>query len=356
MMSTQVTTLLRWMLFTVIFSIVIGAILTIAAFDEFDDVSEDGLTLVVLLLLIVPLLAWMAHKVYVNYFTSVIVNPLQDLSDGIQAVTAGVGDRIAIRNQDVLPDVVQLTNDINALIEKSSTDVEELKRLSTIRSEFLANVSHELRTPIFSVQGYLETLLDGAIDDPNVNRQFLEKALQNALRLNTLLADLIDISRIESGDLQLSFRHFNIADLLTDLVATVENRAKQHHVAITLNLADNDLIVFADRDRIAQVITNLLDNAIKYNIENGTVEVTATRSAGHIRIRIADSGIGIDSQHLERLFERFYRIDKERVRSVGGTGLGLAIVKHILEAHDSTISVSSKPMAGTTMTFELRSA
>lgn len=284
-----------------------------------------------------------------------VITPLQQAQETVTSITEGaVNERIALPTS-AANEVQQLVTTINRMADKAGTDIAELRRLERVRSEFVANVSHELRTPIFSVQGYLETLLDGALDDPEVRQQFVEKAYSNAMRLNALLSDLIDISRIESGELRLSFRYFNIASVLHDLVQTMEIRATQRRVTVTLDPSmPDDVNVYGDKERLTQVLTNLIDNAMKYNVPEGTVTVSAVRRAEDVLVTIRDTGLGIPKEHVARIFERFYRVDKDRSRAVGGTGLGLAIVKHILEAHQSHVHVDSEPGRGTTISFTLR--
>lgn len=284
-----------------------------------------------------------------------VVQPLHDVREITTAIAEGATSERIIIPASASEEVLRMATAINRMADKASTDISELRRLERVRSEFVANVSHELRTPIFSVQGYLETLLDGALEDPDVSRPFLEKAYSNAMRLNALLSDLIDISRIESGELRLSFRYFNIASVLQDLVQTMEIRATQRSVHVQLDESmHDDVMVYGDKERLTQVLTNLIDNAIKYNVPNGRVVVSARRQGDEVIVRIADTGIGIPKDQVARIFERFYRVDKDRSRAVGGTGLGLAIVKHILEAHQSTVHVESEQGAGTTITFTLR--
>jgi len=231
----------------------------------------------------------------------------------------------------------------------------ETKRLERVRSEFLGNVSHELRTPIFSIQGYLETLLDGALDDPNVARQFTQRAYSNAERLNILLGDLINISKIESGEMRLSFRYFYINEIIKDTVQALEFEAEQRQVKIYCDIESSAMAtVFGDKERVLQVITNLVQNAIKYNIDGGEVNISTIVREKEVLIKVSDTGIGIPQEHLPRIFERFYRVDKDRSRAVGGTGLGLAIVKHILEAHQSQFSAESDIGKGTTISFTLK--
>jgi len=306
--------------------------------------------------LIVVATVMIASLLLAAFLRRSVIQPLHDVREITTAIAEGaVSERIALP-ASASEEVRRMATAINGMADKASTDIAELRRLERVRSEFVANVSHELRTPIFSVQGYLETLLDGALEDPDVSRPFLEKAYSNAMRLNALLSDLIDISRIESGELRLSFRYFNIASVLQDLVQTMEIRATQRSVHVVLDASMSDeVLVYGDKERLSQVLTNLIDNAIKYNVPNGSVTVSARKDGDEVLVRIADTGIGIPQDHVARIFERFYRVDKDRSRAVGGTGLGLAIVKHILEAHQSHVHVDSDQGKGTTITFTLRS-
>ncbi len=282
-----------------------------------------------------------------------LIEPLERIITITHAITDGaVNGRIDLDDTALL-ETVRIADAINRLAHRASKDIGELRRLERVRSEFVANVSHELRTPIFSVQGYLETLLDGAMDDPAVARPFLEKAYSNALRLNALLSDLIDISRIESGELKFSFRYFDIGDLLRDIVHSTEIRAQQRNVTLRCSVPAT-VQAYGDKERLTQVITNLIENAIKYNVEGGSVDVSATETAEGLRVSVRDTGLGIAEEHLPRIFERFYRVDKDRSRTVGGTGLGLAIVKHILEAHRAPVTVQSTVGKGTEIAFTLK--
>jgi two-component system phosphate regulon sensor histidine kinase PhoR len=233
----------------------------------------------------------------------------------------------------------------------------QLKKLEQVRSQFLGNVSHELRTPIFAVQGYLETLLDGAVDDHTVNRSFLEKAQSNLSRLNVLLEDLINISQIESGEMKMSLRYFRVNEFLESVGKDFESLAAARNVSLKLSLKTlgNDE-VFGDKDRLRQVLNNLISNAINYNRENGEIVLSSDKVEGGVQIGVKDTGVGITSEHLPRIFERFYRVDSDRSRALGGTGLGLAIVKHIVEAHGSQIKVESTIGEGSIFCFLLKSS
>ncbi len=237
--------------------------------------------------------------------------------------------------------------------------MEELKRLADFRKEFLGNVSHELKTPIFNIQGYIHTLIDGALDDPEVNIRFLKKAAKSADRLSDLVADLLAISQLEAGELQMEMERFDINAMAKDVYEQLEVRAKERGISLLIKEGCNrPFFVYADKYRIRQVIVNLVGNAIKYGKEYGTATASFYDMDENILIEIADNGEGIGQEHLPRIFERFYRVDKSRSRESGpgGTGLGLAIVKHIIEAHSQTINVRSSMGEGTTFAFTLKKA
>ena len=253
-------------------------------------------------------------------------------------------------------ELTQLENSLNQLEEKISNENKKIKKLERVRSEFLGNVSHELRTPIFSIQGYIETLKDGAINDPEVNYNFLNKIEKHAERLSNLVSDLIEISKIESGELKLSYRFFNILELIPLVIEEMNPLANVYGVRINYKYSSdkNNIKVFADKDKIRQVLVNLIENAIKYNKKGGTVTIDLYDEPNQVNITVSDTGIGIPEEHQIRIFERFYRVDKNRSREIGGTGLGLAIVKHIIEAHKGKISVQSKVGEGSSFSFTLQ--
>lgn len=281
-----------------------------------------------------------------------ISKPIVEISAIILDIKAGNLDRkLPIRTRDEIGRLAEL---INEMTDKLKADIEQLKKLERIRTEFLGNVSHELRTPIFSMRGFLETLLDGAIDDKTVNRKFLEKAYQHAGRLDALLTDLIEISRIESGEMKMSFRYFDAAGLLRQLAADVADAAEKKSQQIVVKVPGTEMMVFGDKDRLRQAIANLIDNAIKYSPEGSTIRLEALERDSMVNFIVSDTGPGIEAEHLPRIFERFYRVDKNRSREVGGTGLGLAIVKHIIEAHGSKIAVTSEMGKGTMFSFDLK--
>jgi two-component system phosphate regulon sensor histidine kinase PhoR len=281
-----------------------------------------------------------------------ISGPMADIARNVQEIRSGNLDKhIESSSND---EIRVVAHAINELVEKLKVDIEQLKKLERVRSEFLGNVSHELRTPIFALQGFLETLLDGAIDDPQVNRDFLEKAHVHAARLNTLLSDLINISQIESGEMKMSFRYFAVSDFLEQVVSEMMPLAQQNGITLTLQKPGVEVEAYGDKERLKQVMVNLIANAVKYNKPAGRVAVAYERVDGNVKISVKDTGVGIAQEHLPRIFERFYRVDKERSREAGGTGLGLAIVKHIVEAHGSKVEVESRATHGSTFSFSLK--
>ena len=238
---------------------------------------------------------------------------------------------------------------------QKSKEIEQLKKLEQYRKEFLGNVSHELKTPIFNIQGYLETLLDGGLDDTKVSKDFITRASRNAERLSEIVSDLLLISQYESGDLKLDLDRYDIREQAEDIFESFAMQAKAKK--IDLRFRENytrPIMVTADKSRIGQVFYNLISNAIKYCNENCFVSITFAELDDIVTVEVADNGPGISQEHLDRLFERFYRVDKARSREQGGTGLGLAIVKHILEAHKQYVTVQSSVGIGTTFAFTLR--
>ena len=264
---------------------------------------------------------------------------------------------------DVSPPSDSEGDELDALLQEVyrtgqslDNEIQELKEMESYRREFIGNVSHELKTPIFSVQGFAETLLDGALNDESVNRTFLEKILQHANRLDNLARDLSTITKIETEELDMTSEAFDVADLFEEALESVEIRAEEKGITPRQDIAAGLPEVYGDFDRLRRVLVNLLDNAIKYNEEGGTVELQAEAGADAVEIRVVDDGIGIPAEDLSRLTERFYRVDKSRSRNQGGTGLGLAIVKHILGAHDRELHVESTPGEGSTFSFTLPTA
>jgi two-component system phosphate regulon sensor histidine kinase PhoR len=239
---------------------------------------------------------------------------------------------------------------------RKQRELDELKRLESYRREFLADVSHELKTPVFAAQGFLHTLQDGAIDDERVRDKFLDKAVRSMDRLDVLVKDLISISQMEKGIAKMQRRNFDIIKMTNEVFEQLELKSEGRHMQLHLrNAGYQRLYVFADPSRIRQVLTNLVDNAIKYGREGGNIWVSFRLGKKKVLVSVRDDGSGIPEQHQNRIFERFYRIDKSRARGEGsgGSGLGLAISKHIIEAHRSRLAMTSTVGKGTTLRFKL---
>jgi len=260
----------------------------------------------------------------------------------------------ASAQQIILPRyLISIQDEIRSMYDKVQDDIDYMKKLEKVRSEFLGNVSHELRTPIFTIQGYIETLLNGAIDDQKVNKQFLEKASRHTNILNNLLNDLIDISMIEAGQMRLSFCYFNADEYFSSIVNEFIPLAEKKSLKLVLHPIPQDLQLFADLEKLKQVMTNLIHNAIRYT-ESGSIEITVEEEDKFGKITVKDTGIGIAPEYLDRIFERFFRVNKARSKESGDSGLGLAIVKHILDAHGTKVEVQSKLNEGTAFNFRLK--
>lgn len=232
-------------------------------------------------------------------------------------------------------------------------DITELERVDRVRRDFVINVSHELRTPLAAIQGYAETLLDGAIDDPSVNRRFVKIVWRNAERLAQLTSDLMTLSQVEVHTREFKFSPHRVSDILQDAADSISLIITKNSVTLKVEPVDPDLLVECDSGAILQVLTNLLDNAAKYTGEGGTITLSAISSGEGVEFSVSDTGVGIPPEHIPRLFERFYRVDKARSRELGGTGLGLAIVKHLVLAHHGSLNVASAVGEGTTFSFWL---
>lgn len=244
--------------------------------------------------------------------------------------------------------------EILKLAKQNSSELVKLKSEEKFRREFIGNLAHELKTPIFSIQGYILTLLEGGLEDPTINKRFLQRALKGAERMNKIIIDLDMISRFESERINLEIEENNITEICQDIFESLELKAKENK--ITLKFAKNymnEILVSCDKDKIGQVIQNLVINAIKYSDPGTDVVVRFTDFETNILIEIEDNGPGINDKHISRLFERFYRVDKSRARNEGGTGLGLSIVKHIVEAHGHTVQVRSTEGKGSIFFFTL---
>ncbi len=248
----------------------------------------------------------------------------------------------------------ELDNDVQLWTKNQTAEIRKLKHMEKYRKDFLGNVSHEMKTPIFNIQGYILTLLDGGLEDMEINKLYLERTEKSVNRLITIVDDLESISRLESREYKLRLEKFNIVKLVEDIFETEEMLAKKFNIKLEFGSNYSKAIkVRADKERITEVIGNLLANSIKYGKNNGKTKVSFRDVGEQIMVEISDNGIGISTEDLPRIFERFFRVDKSRSRDTGGTGLGLSIVKHVIQAHKQTIDVNSVAGKGTTFIFSL---
>ena len=260
-----------------------------------------------------------------------------------------------LRQQPITTDMGTLTKEIDKYARERKIEIETLKVREEYRKEFIGNVSHELKTPLFTVQGYIDTLLDGGIKDEKVKKKYLNRASKGVERLTYIIKDLDMITKLEVGDLSLNKEHFDIIKLVENVFELFEMKAAKKQITLTFDMNyQHPIIVNADKERIQQVLTNLIVNSIKYGRSKGTTEVSIENLIKHKAIiRITDNGEGIDEENLPRLFERFYRVDKSGSRKEGGSGLGLSIVKHIIEAHEEKMYVESELGVGSEFSFTL---
>ena len=257
---------------------------------------------------------------------------------------------------DMDADIIgEVEKEVEEWADSQEKEILQLKTWQDYRRKFLGDISHELKTPIFNIQGFLETLLDGGLDDPSINKAYLTRAAKNVERLNTIVEDLEIISRLESGELILDMQQFDIKNLTEEVFEDLEFKAHKRNIKLIFKTgADQNYKVIADREYIRQVLMNLVNNSIKYGKEDGATKVSFYDMDKNVLVEVADSGIGISEKHLNHLFDRFYRVDKSRSREQGGSGLGLSIVKHIMEAHNQTINVRSTQNVGSTFGFTLQ--
>jgi len=252
-------------------------------------------------------------------------------------------------------DLDRVTKEVSEWANQNRNEIAELRERENFRREFIGNISHELKTPIFNIQGYLLTLLDGAIDDEEINRRYLKRANKSVDRMINIIDDLEVISALESDRVQIYAEKFDLVVLVRDVLELLESHSKKRVIRLSVKREnERPVMVMADRSKMEQVLINLIGNAIKYGNENGKVEVSFFDMDEHILTEISDDGGGIPPEDLPRIFERFYRVDKSRSRDAGGTGLGLSIVKHILEAHKQSINVRSSENRGSTFSFTLK--
>ena len=252
--------------------------------------------------------------------------------------------------EDVKSDVIKWAED-------TEKQIQSMRSLEEYRKNFVGNVSHELKTPIFSIQGYLHTLLEGGIHDEKINVKYIERAAQNADRLQNIVEDLERIAKLESGKLDINMQKCDIKSLVKEVIQDFNIVASESNIELCFKVGDDEsFLVNCDKEMIRQVLINLITNSIKYGREDGKTEIAFYDMGSNVLIEISDNGIGIESKHLKHLFDRFYRVDPSRSRMLGGSGLGLSIVKHLIEAHQQTIKVTSTLGKGSIFSFTLNKA
>lgn len=274
-----------------------------------------------------------------------------------------ISKNISKKRFEEMDDQTSSSNDeldyvIKKLVKSNRTverEIQRLNRIENYRKEFIGDISHELKTPIFAIQGFVETLLNGALEDEKVNRKFLQKAMRNVNRLIYLTKDLMEISKLETGELKSEIEEIYLFDIINEVVESLQYKAQQEQVNLFIERIDRNLRIRADKNQLRQVLINLVENGIKYNVPQGSVriELKPTKKPDKMTLTIEDTGIGIDESDLPRVTERFFRVDKSRSRERGGTGLGLAIVKHLIEAHGETLKIKSEPNKGSKFSISL---
>ena len=327
--------------YSILISLVI-CLIALASFGEFSIESIFSLNFF-LLFILCSIVVYAIGAFFVKFF---LYNSVKVISDEI--FQSDVDSTITTNMEDLLKKIRQYDDD-------QKSEISEMKKQETFRREFIGNLAHELKTPLFTSESYILTLLDGAIDDDEVNKKYLKIAGKAIHRLNLIVKDLDLITKIESGESEIQRTDFDIINLAQNALEMLEITASKKNIKLMLEFNDKlPLRVNADNEKIQQVLTNLVENSIKYGKENGTTELVIQElTENKIIVRVTDNGLGIEEKHFNRLFERFYRVDQSGSRKGGGSGLGLAIVKHIMDAHDEKIYIESEFGVGSEFSFTL---
>lgn len=315
--------------------------------------NDHGLVYSILFLLLFGTVAYFLVLFILNRY---INDKIQPIYKTIRDVPIS-GKKEKLLHKFSSTNISDVQKEVEEWAKNQTQEIARLKDLERYRKEFVGNVSHELKTPIFNIQGYVLTLLEGGIDDPKINKLYLQRTEKSIDRMISIVADLESITKLESGELTLNLEDFDLVRLTEDAFDLAQMLANERNISLQfITKTDKPVMVHADKKRIMEVMNNLIGNGIKYGKKKGFVKVGFYDLHETILIEVTDNGIGIDKPDLHRVFERFYRVDKSRSREQGGTGLGLSIVKHIIEAHDQTINVKSVIDKGTTFTFTLEKA
>lgn len=331
---------------SVLIALLTGLLTTIFIFSETSNFLEFWVVYILAIFIIFYVILYYALNNFIIQRIKPIYKTIHKTNVSDKKIREKLEDKdiIAVVNQEV-----------SDWAQDKTREIMQLKKMAKYRKEFLGNVSHELKTPIFTMQGYILTLLDGGLEDPEINRKYLEKSEKSINRMISIVNDLETISQLEETELKLEFEDFNIIELINEAIELYEDSAAKK--SITIYIKPNSIspvIVNANREKIFDLMTNLISNSIKYGRENGTTKIDFLDMDKNYLIEIEDNGIGIEKEHLPRIFERFYRVDASRSRERGGTGIGLAIVKHIIEAHKQTINCRSNLGVGTSFAFTLK--
>ncbi len=314
------------------------------------DISNWGLVVV---FVVVFTISFLANYFFIRYYIYRKIKLIYKVIHRHKLTTDFKAGKMKM-NANILDEV---DNEVDLWAEERTRELEALEKLAAYRRRFIGDVSHELKTPIFNIQGFIHTLLDGALNDPEVNLMYLQRAAKNADRLEAIVEDLETINKLESGQMILDLREFDIRELTDEVFSDLEMKARERHIRLMYKEGANQHFrVRADKETIRQVLINLVHNSIKYGREGGTTKISFYDMESYLLLEVSDNGIGIQPEHLPHVFDRFYRVDKSRSRDVGGTGLGLSIVKHIMEAHKQTINVRSNVGQGSTFGLTLEKA
>ncbi len=335
-----------------VFYISLGFAGSLALLSFFYERSWNHFLLILLVALVVT------YIILSSVFQNVIHERISNIYKLIRNLKLGKDLKEVLAEHASDDPIRSIEREVKDWTKQKVSEIDQLKAQEKYRREFLSNISHEFKTPLFAVQGYVETLQDGMIeDDPDMALQFLDKAAKNIDRLTYLISDLDEISKLETGVIPLNIQKFDIVQLIHESIYQMVDKANKAKVSLVFVPKNNNPIwVKADRLKIQQVLINLISNSIKYGKENGKTKISLFPLLDHILVEVTDNGAGIEEKYLSRVFERFYRTDESRSREIGGSGLGLSIVKHIVEAHQQTVNVRSTKGIGTTFGFTLTKA
>ena len=322
---------------------------TLVIMSLFLDIGQP-LVMIIASVVIAFIIAFFLIYYAVNNFIFEKINPIYKTIENIPITKDELKKKL--EGKDVIQEVNMMV--IN-YAQNRAKEIKKLRRMEKYRKEFLGNVSHELKTPIFNIQGYILTLLDGGLEDPEINREYLERTEKSINRMVSIIEDLESITKLETGKLELEWEDFDIVQLVKYVYELQDSIRSRFNIDFTFDRSyDKPIMVAGDKKRITEVLNNLIVNSIFYSNKGGKTTISFAEMGENILIDVTDNGLGLEEDEIPRIFERFYRTDKSRSRDRGGTGLGLSIVKHIIEAHNQTITVRSEPGTGSSFSFTLK--